>query len=180
MQWKITLTGLEYSSQKEKFKKILRENSLKWKGTLSNAIWESSDAKIRAVFKRDQINDITLEAVLILEIKDTAKDTTDTTNETNISENKLFNDLSLWARSFGKAWVEQNTDAKKEVAKIKDFDEKKLPEEVRAKLEFWDMFHKPQETYMRKRGCPESYIRCAILAWKEEREKVKAQYVSEF
>ncbi|MEM2899337.1 MAG: hypothetical protein QXT63_00955 [Thermoplasmata archaeon] len=173
MQWKIILTGLEYSSQKEKFKKILKENSLKWKGTLSNAVWESSDAKVRAIFKRDETKDITLEAILILDIKDSK------IAETNISENKLFNDLSSWAKGFGKAWILNDVNAKKELTKTSDFDEKKLPAEVRSKLEFWDMFHKPQESYMRRMGCPETYIRCAIQAWKEEREKVKAQYISE-
>ncbi len=182
MRWKLVLSGSEYSSNKEKFKKILKDNSLKWKGTLAKAVWASSSEKVRAVFKRDEMRDITIEAVLFIEIEDNndKKDTNDAKTTTE-AQPKLFTDLSAWAKTMGKEWLDESAMEKQAqpMGKSGYSEEASESPEVRSKLAFWDMFNKPQEAQMRKKGCPESFIQRALEDWRAEREKMKMQFISE-
>lgn len=144
MQYEFFLEGEEYSKNKAEFKRILRKNGLRWKGTMGDFIWESDEEKVWAFFERDEVKDKTLSAKLVLECRSGAE---------------VYKDLKEWVSSL-KGRVEARKQKMSEVEK-----------RIKKELEFWDTLHKPPLELLRQEGRPEEWIRLDMKKWKAGRKK---------
>lgn len=145
MRFRFVLDGGKYSKRKRDFKKLLKENGLRWRGNMAEFVWEGKRERVVAEFERDEERDVTTQATLTWEGR---------------AKTPFLNALKTWVFSLG---------GKSSEEKITREDTKAAKARVEQELAFWDAIHKPDTDALRAAGRPEDWIERDLAQWKRER-----------
>lgn len=100
---RIKLTGRDYTKHKNEFKDIMKKHGLRWRGSFNDPWWGSGAEKVSAVYERDEVQNITISAILtwegptetdfIAEFKEWAKGLNADISEDRTMTKKVLDDI---------------------------------------------------------------------------------------
>ena len=148
---RFTINGIDYSKNKDIFKRILANHGLRWKGTLENAVWGNESEQVRGIFERDEKRCVTVSATL---------------EWTGDGKTPFFTEFEKWILQFNpKVSTEKDASVKPEPAR----------DIIERELAFWDLTHKPDANHLKRTGRPAEWIIKDMQCWLENRKRLECE-----